>query len=39
MAINIKNKNEKIVKIIILEKYLVYPRKKLIIITSPFFYE
>jgi len=39
MAIKIKNKNEKIVKIIILEKILFIAEKNLIIKTSPFFYE
>jgi len=39
MAININNQNKKIVKIIILEKILFIPEKKLIIKTSPFFYE
>ncbi len=37
MAIKIKNKNEKIVKITILEKILYIVKKKLIIKTSPFF--
>jgi hypothetical protein len=39
MAIKIKNKNEKSVKIIILEKDLYITEKKIIIKTSPFFYE
>jgi len=39
MAIKIKNKNKKIVKIIILEKILHITEKKLIIKTSPFFYK
>jgi hypothetical protein len=39
MAIKLKNLNEKIVKIIILEKNLHVTEKKLIIKTSPFFYE
>jgi len=37
MAIKIKDKNGKIVKIIISEKVLYIPEKKLIIKTSPFF--
>jgi hypothetical protein len=37
MAIKIKNKNEKIVKITILEKILYIVKKKLTIKTSPFF--
>ena len=39
MAIKIKNKNKKKVSIIILEKILHIIEKKIIIITSPFFYE
>jgi len=39
MAIKIKNKNGKIVPIIIHEKTLHIIEKKIIIITSPFFYE
>ncbi len=39
MAIKIKNKNEKIIKIIILERISYIAEKKLIIKTSPFFYE
>jgi len=39
MAIKIKNKNEKIIKIIILEKIFNIAEKNLIIKTSPFFYE
>jgi len=39
MAIKIKNKNKKKVSIIILEKILFIIEKKLIIKTSPFFYE
>jgi hypothetical protein len=39
MVIKIKNKKEKIVKITILEKILYIAEKKLIIKTSPFFYE
>jgi hypothetical protein len=38
MAIKIKNKNEKIVKIIILEKISYISENKLIIKTSPFFF-
>jgi len=37
MAIKLKNLNEKIVKIIILEKISYIAEKKLIIKTSPFF--
>jgi hypothetical protein len=39
MAINIKNKNKKNVQVIVLEKTLYIAEKKLIIKTSPFFYE
>jgi hypothetical protein len=39
MAIKIKNKNEKVVKIIILKRILHIAEKKLIIKTSLFFYE
>ena len=39
MAIKIKNKNEKKVKIIILERILHITENKLIIKTPPFFYE
>jgi len=39
MAIKIKNKNKKKVLIIILEKILQIIEKKIIIKTSPFFYE
>jgi len=39
MAIKIKNKNEKKVKIIILERILHITENNLIIKTSPFFYE
>jgi len=39
MAIKIKNKNKKKVSIIILEKILHIIEKKIIINTSPFFYE
>jgi hypothetical protein len=39
MAIKIKNKNEKIVKVIILERILHITENKLIIKTPPFFYE
>jgi len=39
MAINIKNKNKKRVKIIILERTLHITENKLIIKTLPFFYE
>ncbi len=39
MAIKIKNKNGKIVPIIIHEKTLHIIEKKIIIKTSPFFYE
>jgi hypothetical protein len=39
MAIKMKNENTKTVKIIILEKILNIAEKKLIIKTSPFFYE
>ncbi len=39
MAIKIKNKTTKIIKIIILEKNLYIAEKKLKIKTSPFFYE
>jgi len=39
MAIKIKNKNKKKVSIIIFNKILHIIEKKIIIITSPFFYE
>jgi len=39
MAIKIKNKNKKKVSIIILEKILHIIEKKIVIKTSPFFYE
>jgi len=39
MAIKIKNKNKKKDSIIILKKILHIAEKKLIIKTSPFFYE
>jgi len=39
MAIKIKNENEKRFKITILEKILHITKNKLIIETSPFFYE
>jgi len=39
MAIKIKSKNKKKVSIIILEKILHIIEKKIIIETSPFFYE
>jgi len=39
MAIKIKNKNGKIVKIIILKRILHIAEKKLITKISPFFYE
>jgi len=39
MVIKIKNKNTKIVKIILLEKNLYIAEKKLRVKTSPFFYE
>jgi len=39
MAIKIKNKNKKKVSIIILEKILHIIENKIIIKTSPFFYE
>jgi hypothetical protein len=39
MAIKIKNKNKKKVSIIVLKRILHIAEKKLIIKTSPFFYE
>jgi len=39
MAIKIKNKNKKNVQVIVLEKILYVAEKKLVIKTSPFFYE
>jgi hypothetical protein len=39
MAIRIENKNKKNVSIIILEKILYIAENKIIIKTSPFFYE
>jgi len=39
MAIKIKNKKGKIVKIIIIKRILHIAEKKVIIKTSPFFYE
>jgi len=39
MAINIKNKNKKNGQVIVLEKILYAAEKKLVIKTSPFFYE
>jgi len=39
MAIKIRNKNEKIFRIIILKRILHIIERKIIIKTSPFFYE
>jgi len=39
MAIKIKNKNKKKVSIIVLDEILHITEKKIIISTSPFFYE
>jgi len=39
MAIKMKNENEKKVSIIILKRISHIPEKKIIIMSSPFFYE